>query len=95
MPKRLGVRIRTGLYIVLLLFLVFVGFFVWYETNTTEIVFRCCINSIVEVKATTEAIGESFGSAVLLSENGHFVTNAHVVSYEKFGEYVLFENVQI
>ncbi|MDE6398669.1 MAG: serine protease, partial [Clostridiales bacterium] len=41
---------------------------------------------VVECKAATESVGESFGTAVLVDDAGTFVTNAHVVTYKRLGE---------
>ena len=37
------------------------------------------LQSVVEVKAYTKDVGESFGSAVLMKSDGTLVTNAHVL----------------
>lgn len=60
-----------------------------------EKLFTESIRSVVEVKATTENVGESFGSAVFVSKDGTLVTNAHVVTYKKLGETNVFENISI
>lgn len=51
--------------------------------------------SIVEVKAETEDVGESFGTAVFVKEDGTLVTNAHVVTYKQTGNYFQFEKCYI
>ncbi len=51
--------------------------------------------SVVEVKAATEDVGESFGTAVFVDDDGTLITNSHVVSYKKLGEYNAFENISI
>lgn len=53
------------------------------------------IHNVVEVKATTPEVGESFGTAELLTNNGQFVTNAHVVTYTKLGVTNLFDEYYI
>ena len=76
----------------------------------TGIIFRCLsflldskkINvediskfSVVEVKAVTESVGESFGSAVFVKDDGTLVTNAHVVTYKTAGETNVFDTISI
>ena len=76
----------------------------------TGIIFRCLsflldikkINvediskfSVVEVKAVTESVGESFGSAVFVKDDGTIVTNAHVVTYKTAGETNVFDTISI
>ncbi|MDR2266035.1 MAG: serine protease [Christensenellaceae bacterium] len=43
--------------------------------------------SVVELKSTTDGVGESFGTAVIFSidDYGYLVTNAHNVSYKQLG----------
>jgi len=48
-------------------------------------IFNKNIQSIVEVKSTTDEI-ESFGSAVVISNQGELITNFHVVSYTQNSE---------
>ncbi len=50
--------------------------------------------SIVELKATSEEIGDSYGTAVYVEKN-IFATNAHVVTYSQLGEIKEFEEVFI
>lgn len=69
--------------------------FAVYQSKMPEFVFNKCIAAIVEVKATTEGLGDSFGTAVLVTNDGRLVTNAHVVSYMEYGEQSEFESVQI
>lgn len=62
---------------------------------TAEQIYSNALKSVVEVKATTENVGESFGSAVFVSKEGKLVTNAHVVTYKQLGETNVFENISI
>lgn len=79
-----------------LLICIFVlGCFMQNQAKAPENVFKRCMGCVVEVKAETEEIGESFGTAVLLSDDGRFVTNAHVVSFSEYGEQIEFETVQV
>ena len=53
------------------------------------------LQSVVEVKAYTKDVGESFGSAVLMKSDGTLVTNSHVVTYSKLGETKVFDGISI
>ncbi len=65
------------------------------NTKSAEEVFQSSLNSVVEIKATTEDVGESFGTAVFVKEDGTLVTNAHVVTYKQMDEYKTFESISI
>ena len=51
--------------------------------------------SVVELKAESQDIGESFGTAEFVSKDGMLITNAHVVTYTKLGVTYTFENYYI
>ena len=51
--------------------------------------------SVVEIKAETESVGESFGTAVFVKEDGTLVTNSHVVTYKSAGELNVFDSFWI
>lgn len=58
-------------------------------------VFNSSIYSIVEIKAETEDVGESFGTAEFVNSDGILVTNAHVITYKNLGETISFDNISI
>lgn len=51
--------------------------------------------SVVELKALSSGVGESFGTAVFVSDKGTLITNAHNVTYSNGGETFTFESVFI
>lgn len=53
------------------------------------------LSSVVELKASSEGFGESFGTAVFVKEDGTLITNAHVVLYKQAGGVHTFENYEI
>ena len=51
-----------------------------YESKSyVKRIYDRSLQSVVEVKAYTKGVGESFGSAVLMKSDGTLVTNAHVL----------------
>lgn len=57
-----------------------------FEGPTTEDIYKDYQYTVVEVKAYDDSEFVSYGSAVLIDDIGTFITNAHVVSYEKSGK---------
>ena len=67
-----------------------------YNSRTyIKMIYDRSLQSVVEVKAYTKDVGESFGSAVLMKSDGTLVTNAHVVTYSKLGETKAFDEISI
>ncbi len=62
--------------------------------SATEI-YSQCIANVVEVKAESEGVGESFGTAELISNDGEFVTNTHVVTYTRLNVSHTFDSYYI
>ena len=60
------------------------------EISANEI-YQACIENVVEVRASSEEVGESFGTAEIISADGTMVTNAHVVTYTRLGVLNTFE----
>lgn len=58
-------------------------------------IFSQGIKNIVELKCETQDIGESFGTAEIVSKDGTLVTNAHVVTYTRLGISYEFEKYYI
>lgn len=51
-------------------------------------IYKDALLSIVEVKAVTESVGESFGTAEFVGD-GKLITNAHVVTYKNLVKHLL------
>lgn len=86
------------LALVILFVNILFDFFNFFKTDsklTSEALFDQTIQSVVELKASTENIGESFGTAVFVCADGTLVTNAHVVTYKQLDEYYEFETIEI
>ncbi len=75
----------------------FLGLYNYMKTvNPQEInIYEKNKKFVVELKASSAGIGESYGSAVFIKENGILITNAHVISYKKLGEKFVFDDIFI
>jgi len=62
---------------------------------STNDIFNSTMKSILEVKAHTDQVGTSFGTAVILKEDGVLVTNYHVVSYTMVSQHHLHDNIYV
>lgn len=58
---------------------------IFLRSPTATEVFEKSVQSIVELKAYSQEMGENFGTAVCIGDDGIFVTNAHVVTYTRLG----------
>lgn len=83
-----------GLVIVLVISLValILHFIPFNVAPTATEIYNQSLNSVVEVKAESESVGESFGTGEILSADGRIVTNAHVVTYTRLGTVNEFDN---
>ena len=65
------------------------------EAKTPTEIFESSTRSVVELKASSEDVGESFGTAIFVDSNGTLVTNAHVVTYTQLGVVTQFQSYSI
>lgn len=63
--------------------------------STAQDIFNNNIYSVVEIKAYSEDVGESFGTAEFIDNQGTLVTNAHVVTYTKLNIRYTFDKFYI
>lgn len=77
--------------IVILLFVATIIGIIHMIPPTPNKLFEKSIESIVELKAISENVGESYGTAVCIKSDGYLVTNSHVVTYKQMGESLLFD----
>ena len=88
--------ISLSLFCILLLaFIIAIGVTVYHSKTYVKKLYDKSLQSVVEVKAYTKDVGESFGSAVLMKSDGTLVTSAHVVTYSKLGEIKAFDEISI
>lgn len=79
--------------------LVFVGFMLILckvnSARTPKEIYRESLSSVVELKSTAGDGKECYGSAVVMSDDGRLVTNAHLVMYKQSGIYRQFKTFEI
>jgi S1-C subfamily serine protease len=77
--------------------IVIVVFVLLYKHNnkSAKNIFNENINSIVEIKASTNNVGESYGTGVIYDSKGLLITNAHVISYTSLSETKIFDTYEI
>lgn len=66
-----------------------------FNGKTPESIFKECKQCVLELKAETDNVGTSFGTAEIIDSDGSLVTNAHVVTYKSMGETKLFEKISV
>lgn len=81
--------------ILFIVFIITIAVTLSYPNTYVKRLYDRSLKSVVELKAYTKDVGESFGSAVLLKKNGTLGTNAHVVTYSKLGEQKPFDEISI
>ena len=70
-------------------------FFLATKPQTASGIFNACKFSIVELKAESENVGTSYGTAVIISDDGTMITNAHNITYSQLGQTYSFDNISI
>lgn len=95
MKKKVSITLYLILITLCLLSLGFNIYFLATKPKGDSGIFCTCKVSCLEVKAETEGVGESYGSAEILSKDGTIVTNAHVVTYTKLSQTYAFENISV
>lgn len=84
-----------GLSFILSVISIVLVFLLSDNTKSATDIYNECIYNVVEVKAQSEDVGESFGTGEIISSDGKIVTNAHVVTYTRLGVTNEFENYYI
>lgn len=95
MKKKVSITLYLILITLCLLSLGFNMYFLATKPKGDSGIFCTCKVSCLEVKAETEGVGESYGSAEIISKDGTIVTNAHVVTYTKLSQTYAFENISV
>lgn len=65
------------------------------NVKTATEIYNECLYNVVEIKACSDGVGESFGTGEIISKNGRIITNAHVVTYTRQGILNEFDNYYI
>lgn len=85
-------------FIIGLLFVLSFGliiFLIVYVTKPEQSIFDKCYPKVVEVKATTENYGISYGTGTIVDEDLSIITNSHIISYTKSNEYFIHDKIEI
>lgn len=56
-------------------------FFPFINRLTANEIYKQCLQNVVEIKAETANVGQSFGTREVISRDGRIITNTHVVTY--------------
>lgn len=95
MKKKVVISLFTFTIIACLLSLGFNIYFLATKPSSPSDIFNSVKDSVLEIKAESDDVGISYGSAVVISEDGTIVTNAHVITYKQLGESYLFDNISV
>ena len=85
----------VGLFVLNVTLISVILFYLFVFRIDANKVYNDSIQSIVEVKAVKEDIGESFGTGEIIKSDGTIITNAHVVTYARLGIVNEFDNYYI
>lgn len=84
--------------IAIFFFLLNLGFNIYFVVSREIVpsdIFVACKQSVLEIKAETEDVGESFGTGEIISSDGLVVTNAHVITYKSLGQSCVFDAISV
>lgn len=65
------------------------------QSKSATDIYNECLYNVVEVKAESENVGESYGTGEIISADGKIITNAHVVTYTRLSDVNEFDNYYI
>lgn len=95
MKRKVVISLFAFTIIACLLSLGFNIYFLVTKSKKAYDIYNSCKASILEIKAETEDVGISYGTAELISNDGIMVTNAHIVTYSKLGETLTFDTISV
>ena len=93
--KHIAVLIAVIISITLSIISIILHFIPEKPSVTATEIYNQSLYSVVEVKAVSENVGESFGTGEAISQDGKIITNAHVVTYTRLGTATEFEKYYI
>lgn len=85
------IKITAGVIISALV----LSLFVHITPLPASTIFYFSTKGIVELMASSDEVGESYGTAVCVNRSDTLITNAHVVSYSTMGSTHTFDNISI
>lgn len=90
-------KIINVIILVICLLAIVTSITVYYFTKpkSSQQVYADSLSGVVEIKATSENVGESYGTAIFIDKDGTLITNAHVVLYTRLGESHTFDRYEI
>ena len=97
MRKKVKIIILNTVIVVTCIVVVSIFIIVSFSNKqlTPQEIYSKRIGNVVELKAYSNAVGESYGSAVIVDDVGTIVTNAHIITYSSVGELRVFDKYEI
>ena len=92
MKKTTKIIISISVVLVIALIAVLGYFFIPYSAKRT---YNYALNFVVELKASSESVGESFATGVVIKDDGTIITNSHCLHYTKLTEEKMFEKFEV
>lgn len=92
MKKPTKIIISISVVLIIALIAVIGCFFIPYSAKR---IYSYALNFVVELKASSESVGTSFATGVVIKSDGTIITNSHCLHYTKLTEEKMFEKFEV